>query len=476
MKRIAALTLAIAALLVSPSSASDPEEQPPAGQAAKPAEVEMDHSFRIPQEGGEAISHTPAVVFTKDGKRMLTATSDGQLVVFEVGSRKVLRRIRLSESGSAAVSIDPSGRYAIWTDQNVGVSVLDIESGKVVVRDPKLKAKWVAVTPDGRRVAVAEGKTLQVRELATLKPQGSSFESDGEVTNVAWSPDSKLIGWTTASGQVVVRDPVSTEPLVQVKKASAMHAIAFRPNGTHVAYGGVDRQVYQYSFADKKEEVISKGQPFWITCLGYSPDGGRIAVGDESCDIWLYDVNAKKRLFHNKHHVECWLNSVAWAPDNETFLFGCRPNSHAGRPHLHMPLTRAEAARSKAARDSRRRLLDEIDAEIARAKGDKERTVLKNYRETLAREEQVQAYGSPFASTVIGLAGGAGGGTAGLTDAPVVNLEGVAQAHFQGAAAAAQLEDLPKHLRKLAEEHGKTVQKEMKRLQSDFCVNQWKVK
>ncbi|MHC4224104.1 MAG: WD40 repeat domain-containing protein, partial [Planctomycetota bacterium] len=242
-----------------------------------------------------------------------------------------------------------------------------------------------------------------------------------------------------------------------------------------VAYGGVDRQVYQYSLAEKKEEVISKGQPFWITCLGYSPDGRRIAVGDESCDIWLYEVSSKKRLFHNKHHVECWLNSVAWAPDNETFLFGCRPNSHAGRPHLHMPLTRAEAARSAVARDSRRRLLDEIDAEIAKAKDDKGKTMLKNYRETLAGEEQVQAYSSFSANTVIGLAGGASGG-AGFTDAPVLESGGVALPPGGGSAVTAPLKDLPEHLRKLAEAHGKTVQKEMERLQSDFCVNQWKVK
>jgi hypothetical protein len=45
-----------------------------------------------------------------------------------------------------------------------------------------------------------------------------------------------------------------------------------------------------------------------------------------------------------------------------------------------------------------------------------------------------------------------------------------------GTPVAAQLKNLPEHLRKLAEVHGKTVQKEMERLQSDFCVNQWKVK
>ena len=38
------------------------------------------------------------------------------------------------------------------------------------------------------------------------------------------------------------------------------------------------------------------------------------------------------------------------------------------------------------------------------------------------------------------------------------------------------LDKLPADVRKRAEQHGKTVSQEMKKLQKNFCVNQWRVK
>ncbi|MHC4163291.1 MAG: WD40 repeat domain-containing protein [Planctomycetota bacterium] len=466
MRTLASLILF--ALLAGPGFASEPEPQPAPGEE----KIDLDLSFRIPQEKGHGISHTPAVVFTKDGRRMLTATSTGQVVVFDTKTRKVLRKLRLSEAGTDGIAIDASGRYVAWVPKKGGLAVMEIESGEIVARDPKLATKWVAISPDARLIALTHGKTVEVRKLATLELVGEAVTTDGEVTNVAWSPNGKLLGWTTGSGHVVVREPEAGRNVCAVKKGAAMHAIAFTPDSAFVAYGGQDNQVHHYAFATGKEELITKGQPYWITCLGYSPDGKLIAVGDESCDIWLYDVAKKERKFHNKHHVECWLNSVAWAPDNETFLFGCRPNSHAGKPHLHMPLTLAEARRSPEARASRERLLAAIDAELGRTKDKKEKDLLVSYRTQLAREEEVQQAGAIAFS---GQAAAAGNGT-------IEAAGGVAfESWGTGAGVGTKTptispQTLPASLRQIAEEHGKTVQAEMKKLQSDFCVNQWKVK
>ncbi len=462
MRTFVSVAIAFVALGCS-GKAPAPAPVPPAPSAAAGTQVDLEQSFMIPQKEGGGLSHTPAVVFTADGKRMVTATSEREVVIFEVGTRKLLRRIAFPEEVTDAVSIDGSGRYAVWAMKKGGIAVMEIDSEKIVARDEKLAVKWVAVSPDGRRVALSRDKEIEIRDLPGLKLRETLGGHEADVTNLAWSADGKLLGSTATDGRLLVHD--GRKKVYEAKKGQPLHAVAFHPKGGFVAYGGNDQKVYQYGFSTEREEVISQNQPYWITCLGYSPDGGMIAVGDESCDIWLYRLKDKHLTFHNKHHVECWLSAVAWAPDNETFLFGCRPNSHAGKPAVYALNTQVEAARSESARRSREALLKAVDGHLAKVKDDGERKSLEAYRKSLADEEKLQgAQSLAFAPSDLS-----------QLSAVLYSLQdfGGPKVELGGPGAAVKL---PPELEKMAKEHQETLQKEMKQLSSQYCVNQWKVK
>src|SRR6185503_18844727 len=338
-----------------PSSSTGPAPAPSSEEISSRSPVELGASFLIPQKNDASLSHTPSVVFTADGRRMVTATSDREIVEFDVATRKLLRKIPFPEEVTDAVTIDAAGRLAVWVLKKGGLAVMDLPTGKIVAREAALAATWVAVSPDGKRVAVSSGAAVTVRALPSLKSSETLPGHEGEVTNVTWSRDGRLLGTMSKDGSVRVRDVAAKRTVYEAKKAGALYALAFHPESGFVAYGGEEKVIYQAELPSGKEEVIAKDQPYWITCLGYSQDGSRVAAGDESCDIWLFTTADKKMVFHNKHHVECWLSSIAWSPDRETFLFGCRPNSHAGRPSLWMENQRAEAARSDAVRLSRQK-------------------------------------------------------------------------------------------------------------------------
>lgn len=177
-------------------------------------------------------------------------------------------------------------------------------------------------------------------------------------------------------------------------------------------------------------------------------------------------------IFHNKHHIECWLNSVAWAPDNQTFLFGCRPNSHAGKPAVHQALTITEAFQSEAAQGRRDELDRSIAEHLAKTTDTKKRDALEKYRQALRQSTQTQL--APEAQTLsfadqaaVGL-GGAGGGLISQK-----NRQAIAPG---GALGDAVLKELPADVQEMAKTYQKTVEEEVRRLQSNYCVNQWKVR
>jgi hypothetical protein len=430
--------------------------------------VELEASFLLPPRDGASPSHSPSVVFTADGKRMLTATSDNEIAVFDVATRRLLRRIRFPEEGTDGVALDASGRFAAWALKTGGLAVVEIASGKVVARDGTLAARWVAASPDGRRLAVSRGRELEIRALPSLALERSLGSHEAEVTNLTWSSDGARLASTAEDGRLLLHDATSGRTVLAVKKDAPLYAVAFHPRGGAVAYGGRDQKVYQYTFAPAGEEIVSQNQPYWITCLGYSPDGERLAAGDESCDIWLYRVKTQELTFHSKHHVECWLSAVAWAPDNETFLFGCRPNAHAGRPTLYEPLVWTEAQKCREVRSSREALLQALDDELARVQDAGARQALEAYRASLTGAP-AGAAAAPAAGLALASPSAASGGA--LTGATFSLAEPGPKAPEIPPA-----ERLPEGLRKFAREHEAALENETRRLKSNYRINQWKVR
>ncbi len=372
-----------------PAASSTPTDTGPA--------VELERSFRIKAKGAtravagaeagsgggaggagtglavapRGITHAPAVVFTRDGKMLVTATSDGAVVAWDADTREERRRLEVVTDGSiSTMAIDRDGEHLVVCRDGGGIKSVDLETGETIAEIEKIATKAVAVAPDGASIAMAVGNAVEIRAVPGLELQRTLEGHEAAVTDVEWSPDGKLVVSAGQDGRVRVLDAAG-EVVRELKRGQPVYAVAFAPDGKRFAYGGHERLVTQVEIASGEETLISGAdrQPYWITSLGYSPDGSEIAVGDESCDVWLHEVEARKLLFHGKHHVECWLEAPAWSPDGEQFVFGCRPNTHSGVPAVWAGNDIAEAQLAKGYRDNgvvlrqlRERLIDQARA------------------------------------------------------------------------------------------------------------------
>ncbi|MBI3268223.1 MAG: hypothetical protein HYZ53_04320 [Planctomycetes bacterium] len=318
-----------------PVSAPSPVPAPastPALATSPPPRIDLDSSFLIPKRSGDGVSHIPAVLFTRDGRRLVTGTSEGEVIVWDSASRKMLSRSRLSASPVVAMDVDAEGKILVFSCEDGTLEVRRLGEDQSLARLEKLGAKNVALSPDGKLVALSRGAAVEVRRVQDLSLLQTAGEAAGEVTHLAWFPDGKSLAASAQDGLVRLLSLPGLATIWKAEMGIPMFAVAAGPDGRHLAFGGQDQKLYQVEIGAWNREVVSKNQPFWITSIGYSPDGKSVAIGDESCDVWIYDLASKECIFHSKHHVECWLNSVAWSPDGETFLFGCRPNAHAGKP------------------------------------------------------------------------------------------------------------------------------------------------
>ncbi len=79
-------------------------------------------------------------------------------------------------------------------------------AGSVEVMDIVRQACCAAFSPDGRMLAVGNGKQVFLLEMATLKLRGQFSGHEWDVTALAWSPDGRLLASGSVDTTILVWD------------------------------------------------------------------------------------------------------------------------------------------------------------------------------------------------------------------------------------------------------------------------------
>jgi WD40 repeat protein/serine/threonine protein kinase len=283
--------------------------------------------------------HKPAVaavVFSSDGKRLLTCSNNwydfrrftGKAVyepevevkVWDVQTGKELRTFSLpnkdkdqfvdlafSPDGSRLASVgyvyvkglfDPAQKgVPDATKQEVRVRVWDVQTGKEVLTLPKLTGLTFAVafSPDGKRLAGANGKVWNAqtgKELLILKGYPRTISS------VAFSPDGNRLAssgkvWDAQTGKELLTLEGLTGPL---------NIMAFSPDGNRLATtcgskGGPDPTVVVWDAQAGKQLLVLKGHTgSTVQSVVFSPDGTRLASGGDDGTAKVWDVAPREKV------------------------------------------------------------------------------------------------------------------------------------------------------------------------------------
>lgn len=232
-----------------------------------------------------------SVAFAPDGKSFVSLGADGKVVRWDAAT---LEATPLPGGGRdrslGSVAVSPDGQQlAVVTA--VGLARAGYPSGKpadVVWRvNTEYPGRLVAYSPDGKRLAVNDGRRTRVlnaadgRELEDFAP---AADHPGYAAGLAWSPDSK---WLAA----ILPDPAAgTWPLYLWET------------------GGLVRRSAR---ADKDP----------IQCVAWSPDGKMIVTGSAVGMVTLWDAATLKEFRRAEVRGDGWISSiqaVAFAPDSRT--------------------------------------------------------------------------------------------------------------------------------------------------------------
>jgi WD40 repeat protein len=296
--------------------------------------------------------HTATVTrlaFSRDGKRIASASWDGTVKVWDTVTGQELLNLRGHRAAVYAVAFSRDGKRLASAGGKKDVFIPEKGAGEVILWDPdtgkevltfKEHAHWVhdvAFSPDGKQVASAsEDRTVKVWDAGTGKVALTFKGHRAPVRTVAFSPDGKALASAGDDRKAIVWDAATgKERLTLAKHTGAVYRVAFSPDGKRLASDSGDKTVRVWNLADGKEKTTCTGHRHGLLDVAFSPDGKRLASSSYDNTVRVWDAVTGREIYSIKGRSvpgeTDWMESVAFSPDGKQLATGGGYPNFGGR-------------------------------------------------------------------------------------------------------------------------------------------------
>ena len=281
------------------------------------------------------------VCFSPDGRRILSASRNGDIYLFDVDSGRQISRV-LGGAALGTVAFSPDGKRALRSTDEL--QLIDLENGTPLAHYGRLGTiEAASFLPDGRTALYGHrDHSVRMIELEHGRELGRFDGQKSQPQCLACSGDGRFIiagrfDAYDAPDVVLVWDlkAAATSPRRPERLMTMVSSLAVSPDNARVLTGTMDASVYLWDVATGREIRSCQGHSGNVLCVAFAPAGNFLVSGsgtdyydaelikDLGIDntVRLWDAQTGRELARALGH-ERNVFSVAVSPDGKYVLSG----------------------------------------------------------------------------------------------------------------------------------------------------------
>ena len=236
-----------------------------------------------------------STAFSPDSRRLAGVDGGGDVVLWDVHSRRLVGRHFKAAVSSDSVAFSPDGKTLVGAGWNGTMLLWDIASRRLLERIPPRQTGRVlaaALSPDGQTLATAgDHGSVMLWDVLGRKQEGALRTGRTlPIYSVAFSPDGHTLAGGVSDGSVVLWDVESHKQLSPplTGHRGGVASVAFSPDGRTLASAGGDRSVRLWDVESHDQlgaPLTAHGR--FVDAVAFSPDGRTLASAGGG-GIWLW--------------------------------------------------------------------------------------------------------------------------------------------------------------------------------------------
>jgi WD40 repeat protein len=263
-----------------------------------------------------------AVGFSSDGSRIASAGDDRSVIIWDVEQGRKETVLVGDPTRVLSVAFSPDGRSIASGDQDGNLTFWDVSR-----RQPRWTQRYVSasysvtISPDGHWVAnsAAMYDTADGRLVLDFVPS----HSGGQIYGADFSKDSRRFVYVTPYGQIFLWDVEKGEVLDSVERSSNLHLISasLSPDDNWLVTGEDEGAVRLWQVNPLRQVAIIGRHSARIKSVAFSPDGSEVASAGDDQTIAVWDVSKRRLVARVGTHTAPVL-SIAFSPDGKQLVSG----------------------------------------------------------------------------------------------------------------------------------------------------------